>query len=408
MPDTDRWTALENTVDVSAPKGDGPWYRRLSTVLPRQDYRRAINAEIVAALNDVAGAVASARGADDVLTTIAERAKQITNAEKAAVVLVDDTGESLDVDTVVVRGEMARHLQDWWLTRLDALCAETFANGEPVLESHEADRAWLACASLRVKDQPIGMLAVINSAERPFTDLQVALLAILSAFAATSIESARVAEQGRSVMLEAERERIARELHDGIVQSLFSVSLGLEACKKQTLRDPTGVARRLGGIQTELATAMTELRRFVYDLRPLDVRALGLVGAIRQWIRRVGDDAAVHGKLVVVGDPSHLTAHEEACLYAVGKEAVSNVVRHAHAQHYEVRLEYDAETVTLIVSDDGQGFDLGDAFERGDSTCLGLQSMRDRVERVGGTVSMESIIGEGTTVAVALGTRSDS
>jgi signal transduction histidine kinase len=251
------------------------------------------------------------------------------------------------------------------------------------------------------------MLAVINSVDRPFTDLQVALLAILSAFAASSIESARLAEQGRSALLEGERERIARELHDGIVQSLFSVSLGLEACKKQTIRDPSGVARRLGEIQLELTAAMSELRRFVYDLRPLDVRALGLPGAIRQWIRRVSTDSSAHGKLVVVGDQRPLGGHEEACLHAVAKEAVSNVVRHANAEHYEVWLEYETGEVRLTISDDGDGFDLADAFERSDSGCLGLQSMRERVERVSGNVSIDSRSGAGTTVVVTLGTGSE-
>jgi signal transduction histidine kinase len=285
-----------------------PWFRRLGGVFPHQDPRHVINAEIVAALNDVAGAVASARCVDDVLATIAERAKRITSAEKAAVVLIDETDESLDVGPVVVRGELARHVQDWWLQRLNELNAAIFESGEAIIERHDGDKAWLVCSPLRIREHPIGLLAVINSSSRPFTDLQVALLAILSAFAASSIESARLAEQGRSLVLEAERERIARELHDGLVQSLFSVSLWLEACRKQTLRDPKGVAARLGGIQTELTTAMGELRRFIYDLRPLDVRTLGLPGAINQWIRRVGDQTDAHGRLIVEGEPRPLSA----------------------------------------------------------------------------------------------------
>jgi two-component system sensor histidine kinase DegS len=383
-----------------------PWYRRLTGASSRPDSRDAINTEIVAALNDVAGAVASARNVDDVLATIAERAKRITGAEKAAVVLTDETGESLDVDTVVVRGELARHLQDWWIPRLDELCEATFATGDAVMERHEEDQAWLVCSPLRIREQPVGMLAVINSAERPFTDLQVALLAILSAFAASSIESTRLAAHGRSLVLEAERERIARELHDGIVQSLFSVSLGLEACKKQTVRDPEGVVRKLSDIQQELTTAMGELRRFVYDLRPADVRSMGLAGAIRQWIRRVGDQTPARGRLVVVGEARTLSAQEEACLYAVAKEAVSNIVRHAKADHYEVRLEYEVDDVQLTIVDDGQGFDLAGALDRSDAGCLGLLSMRERVDKVEGALTFDTRPGDGTNVTVMLQTGS--
>jgi len=402
VPFPDKIGTVEAAAVTPAPKDDAvPWYRRLGGA-PREDPRGAISVEIAAALNDVAGAVASARCMDDVLATIADRAKRITGAEKAAVVLTDETGESLDVDTVVVRGQLTRHVQDWWLQRLDELCEETIATGESIMECHDEDHAWLVCSPLRIREQPVGVLAVINSAERPFTDLQVALLAILSAFAASSIESTRIAAHGRSLLLDAERERIARELHDGLVQSLFSVSLGLEACKKQTLRDPQGVALRLGGIQKELTTAMGELRRFVYDLRPMDVRTLGLSGAISQWIRRIGDQTTAHGRLVFAGEPRSLTLAEEACLYAVAKESVSNVARHANADHYEVRIEYDATGVMLSVIDDGDGFDLGDALERGDSGCLGLLGMRERVDKIGGALSIESKPGDGTSVTVTL------
>jgi len=404
----DRPAVSDTKVAVPAPTDQHvPWYRRLTGIAPRQDSRDAINTEIVAALNDVAGAVASARGVEDVLATIAERAKRLTDADKAAVVLTDETGDSLDAGTVVVRGEIARHLQDWWLQRLDELCVDTFATGEAVMERHEEDQAWLVCAPLRIRDQPVGMLAVINSFDRPFSDLQVALLPILSAFAASSIESGRLAAHGRSVLLERERERIARELHDGIVQSLFSVSLGLEACKKQTLRDPAKVALKLGSIQQELTTAMGELRRFVYDMRPQDVRTLGLSGAIRQWMLRVNDQATAHGRLVVVGERRPLSPQEEACLYAVAKEAVSNVVRHADAIYFEVRLEYEPGEVRLSVTDDGRGFDVAEALERGDSGCLGLSSMRERVDRVGGALAVDGRPGDGTTVTVTLRTGSD-
>jgi signal transduction histidine kinase len=398
--DSEKWAASDATDEEPAPGSERSWFRRLAGILPRQDTRRTINAEIIAALNDVAGAVAGAHGAHDVLVTIADRAKQITQAEKAAVVLTNETADALGVDTVVVRGEMARHLQDWWLARLDELRAETFASGETVMERHEKDRAWLACAPLRVRDHPVGMLAVVNSADRPFTDRQVAMLAVLAAFAASSIESARLAEQSHYVLLASERNRIAREMHDGVVQSLFSISLGLEVCKKLVVRDPQEVAARLENLQENLNASMTDLRRLIYDLRPAQLSQMGLAGAIEYWIREITAGESVHGSLAVEGELPDLLPQTEACLYRVAKEAVSNVIKHAYARHFEVRMVGGRDAVSLTVEDDGCGFDAGEVVVGHKTNGLGLRSIRERVDKENGYLTIESEPGRGTRINV--------
>jgi signal transduction histidine kinase len=247
------------------------------------------------------------------------------------------------------------------------------------------------------------MLCAINRHDRRFSQQQMEFLAILGAFAATAIENARLAEEARYVLLASERNRIAGELHDGISQSLFSISLGLELAKKQVFKDPLGVSGRMAELQEQLNTAMVELRRVIYDLRPMKLQEMGLAGSIDLWIREVTSGRDITGKLEVLGHERALTASAEACLYRVAKEAVSNVIRHASASLLNVSLRFSDISVCLTVSDDGQGFSpealTGDAQQ---GTGLGLRSMQQRVETEGGRLTVKSAPQAGTVIRAEL------
>lgn len=363
--------------------------------------RDMLQAELIATLNEVADAVSSAMSVEEVLEVIVERAKRVTDTDKALLVLADEHSEQLDLDSLVVRGRRSQHTQGWWQDRLEALGDTVFETGEPLVEAHPEENAWLLCNPVLVKDRPIGLLCAINTADRPFTRVQMDFLAILSAFAASAIENARLAEQSRYVLLASERDRIAREMHDGVVQSLFSISLGLELCKKQVLRDPQAVAGRLDELQQHLNTSMTELRRFIYDLRPMKLAELGLAGAVEYWLVEITQGRGVRARLLVEGDITGLSPSEEACLYRVAKEAVSNAVRHANAQLVEVTIGRSNGTAHMRITDDGTGFDTSRAVDAG-TNGLGLRSIRERVKREGGVFSVESTPGEGTVLSVLL------
>lgn len=375
------------------------WMGGLVRVLTRRPARR--QHDLIASLNEVADAVSSAMSVAEVLDVITDRAKLITDTDKAVLVLADEHGEHLDLETIIVRGRRTQHEQYWWETRLEQIADRVFETGEPVLETHHEERALLLCSPVLVRDRPIGLLCAINSEDRPFSDDQIDFLAILSAFASSAIENARLAEQSRYVLLASERDRIAREMHDGVVQSLFSISLGLEVCKKQVMRDPVVVSERLDELQEHLNRSMTELRRFIYDLRPMKLAELGLSGALEFWVREVTLGRPVKGRVVMEANMPHLSPSEEACLYRVAKEAVSNVVKHAHAHAFEVRISYRAGHVRLEVRDDGEGFDPNAVLEGG-VDGMGLLSIRERMRREGGTLFVDSMPGRGTLLCVDL------
>ncbi len=360
-----------------------------------------IETTLITTLNEVAGAVSSAMSVEAVLDVIVERAKSITDTEKAILALTHEGDHEIDPDTIVVRGERGTHSQEWWGPRLDALAAHVFSTGTPALEQHPEAQAVLLASPLLVKYRPVGILCAINSSSHAFRREHFDFLSVLSAFAASAIENARLAEQGRYVLIASERDRIAREMHDGVLQSLFSISLGLELCKKQVYRDPAAVSVRLDELQQHLNNSMTELRRFIYDLRPMKLAELGLVGAVEYWVREITQGRDVRGHVVVEGAAPWLTPSEEACLYRVAKEAVSNVVKHAGASTFEVRIAFSNGLAYLTVSDDGDGFEV-ERVLGGDTQGIGLNSIRDRVFSEGGTLDVRSDAANGTVLSVEL------
>lgn len=364
---------------------------------------RETQKDLIAALNDVASAVSSTISLDEVLETIVERSKRITNTEKAALVLTHDHSDHLDAQTLVVRGSRDEHPQSWWAAQLQGIASAAFRSGDMHLEMNRENDAWLLAAPIRVKDRPIGLLCAINSRTHRFTQEQIDFLAILGAFAASAIENARLAEQTKYVLLASERDRIAREMHDGISQSLFGVALGLEVCRKQIMRDPAFVSERLGELQEMVDLSRSELRRFIYDLRPVKLQELGLVGAIEYWVHEVSSGKLVQTQVVVEGDQRTLRPATEACLYSVAKEAVSNAMKHSRAGRIDAYIGYEDRCVVLRITDDGSGFDLDAAAMKGESRSgLGLRSIRERVEREGGRLEIASAPAHGTRIEVQI------
>lgn len=359
---------------------------------------------LIVALDSVATAISTARTVHDVLGTIVEAARRFTGTEKVVICLVDEyaDGIALDETTLVVRGSRDTHTQDWWGLHLTEIAVDVFADGRPFFDVDEERGAWLLAVPVRVHDQPLGILVAINALTHGLLPEQTAFLSILGTFAAASIANARLAEEGRYAMLASERERIAREMHDGIAQSLFSISLGMELCKKQLVKDHATAIKTLDDMEAQLAASASELRRLIFNLRPAKLQALGLARSIETWVREATRGSKVSGSLDVVGEERALSHAQEACLYRVAKEAVSNAVRHSHGANIVVRIEYGAGGVVLTVEDDGRGLAPGEKAPRLEGTGAGLRNMRDRMMGEGGRLLVTSTPGDGTTVRAEL------
>jgi signal transduction histidine kinase len=381
-------------VNIKLPR----WARRL-----RIGRRRIKGPTLIEALHGVAAAAASGLDIEDALSAIVEQAKRITDTDKAILCLLEGEPEGLRIDTssVVVRGSRTQHPEEWWVARIEAMAPQVIQAGNVVVERDRERNAWIAAAPAPSRGGPVGILCAINSPSTPFKSDEVNFLGILSAFAATAIENARLAEQARHALLAGERDRIAREMHDGLAQSLFSASLGLEVCKKTLDRDPERAAGRIEELQKVLSDSQAELRHYIYDLRSPRLERLGLIEAIRTFLDDVTAGTRRDAELQIHGRERDIEDSAEACLYRVGREAVTNALRHSSCQSVHISLEFWPSEVVLTIRDDGEGFDVQKAFaaatRRG---SLGLRNIRDRVRAVGGEAEISSSATTGTFIRV--------
>ncbi|MDO9556347.1 MAG: GAF domain-containing sensor histidine kinase [Coriobacteriia bacterium] len=371
----------------------------LSGKMPPVAYRQSV---LVSSLNEVAASVSGAHDLGEVPGIIVDAAKLFTGTEKIVLYLFEDDEMSGSVSTeVFVRGSKNEHLESWWEEWLPRVIERVLTDGRPYVETDPVEGAWVLAVPVRVKDRTLGVLCAINSVKHQLREEQTAFLSILAAFAATSLENAKLAEESRYSLLASERERISREMHDGIAQALFSISLGLEVCKKKVHRNPDAVARQLDEIQDLLGASMGELRRYIYDLRPAKLQELGLVGAIEYWLREITPPDRMKAMIELGGIPRPLSAEVEACLYRVAREAVTNAVKHASPTQVHVRIDYAPDSVTLLVEDDGHGFDVCSATAESESgATVGLRSLHERVRSAGGGLAIDSAPGNGCRLCV--------
>ena len=222
------------------------------------------------------------------------------------------------------------------------------------------------------------------------------------ALAQLAATRAELAEASREAGVVAERERLARELHDTVAQGFISVVTQLESAE-QALEDPGGLVEARRRIETARQTARTsleELRRSVRALRPDLLESSSLPAALAQLAAQWSARTGVPAEFRSTGDPVPLRADAELSLLRIAQEALSNVARHAAASRVVITLSYVGDTVTLDVDDDGVGFD-GQPRPRTDGG-FGLLGMKERIAAAGGTLAIESVPGQGTTIAVSV------
>src|SRR5581483_4919359 len=230
-----------------------------------------------------------------------------------------------------------------------------------------------------------------------FTEEDEELIRTLAAHAAIAIENARLNERSRELSTIEERKRLARELHDSVTQTLFSIGLTAEAATELVGFDPARARTELENLQQLTRTAMQEMRSLIFELRPAELETEGLAAALRKHVDVLRRLHAQEIELDVDGE-RRLAPDVEKALLRIAQEALGNALRHGDATKVCLALAARDSTVVVEVSDDGRGFDPEEAVTR--SRRLGLTSMRERAETVGGSFSIDSRVGEGTTVRV--------
>jgi two-component system NarL family sensor kinase len=274
-------------------------------------------------------------------------------------------------------------------------------------------RSYTSMVSVPMESGACGLVGVLNvhtRARRDFTERDVRLLVSIGRLVAGAVHQARLhrrltareqaaerfAEQVIAAQ-EAERRRLAGDIHDGITQRLVSLAYHLDAAAAAVRRDADIAGRQLDRARELTDLTLLEAHAALAGLRPPVLEDLGLADALASLARSVAQVT-----VSVAADHCRLPEHMEIALYRIAQEALQNVVKHAQASSADVELRCDASRALLRVSDDGRGFDIAARADDTVSPTYGLRSMTERAELIGGRLAVTSRPGVGTTVTATV------
>ena len=247
----------------------------------------------------------------------------------------------------------------------------------------------------------IGNLYLTNKRDSPeFSESDQLLVEMFALRAGIAIENARLHEQVSRLAVVEERERIARDLHDGVIQAIYGVALSLEDVPLMMADEPEEASERVDRAIDSLNLTIREIRNFILGLRSELLHGADLLAGVATLANEFGATGASEIELDLAIDPELAAgipiAHRVQVLQMT-REALSNAARHARAQRTRIVMRVDDDAIVLRVEDDGVGFDTTAALSAGH---LGLANMHDRAAAFGGTVTIESTLGEGTTLSI--------
>jgi signal transduction histidine kinase len=258
----------------------------------------------------------------------------------------------------------------------------------------------MACVPMRGKEGPIGTISVGNRYETSFDERAVELVEAIGNYAGMAVETARLQEQLESLARLEERERIAMDLHDGIIQSVYAVSLHLEGALEQLTDSPKDAGAILDKSIDDLHGVVKDIRSYIFDLRPKVSEVQDLPGALRE----LADDVRINTPMTILAEipeslGDKLEPGQALGLFHIAQESLNNITKHAEATNVHLRLGVDEQRVFLEVEDDGRGFHLRDD---GSGHKHGMRNMRDRARAMKANLFVDSEPGQGTIIRVEL------
>lgn len=425
---------------------------RLSDSRQHMEDRVAERTEQLWALNEASRSVVRERQIDRVLQTIADLARDLGDADHAAVMAPRQEPETEPRFIVSPAGNEITPQSSPFLASQELL--ETLLHAEmPIriedVHSHPSAAGFppghLAMHSflglpIRIHGRTIGGLYLTNKRHGLyFSEEDERILSMLAAYAGIAIENARLYHeltqmneeleqrvQERTAELEAvsaertryaarlrqvlnrdmqvqetERQRIAKDIHDGVSQWLMGAMFELQAARVRLPADAGEVERHLAETQNILKAVKEEMRRVIHDLHPPLLESNGLVTALRNYVQEMEAHSTLIVHFQVTGDPVRLPAPQELVLFRIGQEALTNVRKHARTESATLSLTFSEATVRLCVADLGAGF-ASETETSASRVHLGLLSMRERAAAVGATLTIKSAPEQGARICITV------
>lgn len=376
-------------------------------------------------LNSMSVALNRSLDLETILANALDHTLKLTAMEAGAIYLIDEHTRELELAAHKgISREVARVAVNLGLSA--NFCAAADQAGEPLVVEDTSRYARGAKAALladkmrsmvRVPFKSsgglLGIICLGSGSDRNFSDAKIELLNSVGNQIAAAVQNARLyrelqrKERMRGELLqkvitaqEEERKRIARELHDQTSQALAALMVAVGTAATQSA-EGVDVSESLARMRALAVDTLEEVHRLIFDLRPTLLDDLGLMAAMRWYAETRLGEAGVKVRVELAGEERRLAPQMETALYRVVQEAVNNVANHSGAQNFTLTFVLKTDSVTIMMIDDGWGFDMAElARSRDRKRGLGLMGMKERVELLGGTFAVYSELGGGTKITI--------
>lgn len=379
-------------------------------------------------LNEIATAITSNRDLADLLQQIMTTTTQLLRSSACTLMLLDHQTDELVYRLLPANsGQAVREFRQPAGSGIGGYVARL---GEPVIVNNvstdprfnaSVDAATgfktrnVMCAPLIAHDSLIGVIEVMNKLDKgAFNNNDMALLTTLAAQAAIAIENAQLyselsEERDRLIAKEEEvRRDLGRDLHDGPAQVISGIAMRLAFIKKLLLNEPGRVLEKLDEAEKVALTAAKDIRNMMFGLRPLMLETKGLIPTLETYIEKLQTETwQTHLEVSGFGDDKNnylrLEHNVEAAVFIIIQEAVNNIRKHAFPRNVWIALEHSKEVTTVMIRDDGKGFDSRSVSDRYDERgSFGLLNMRERARLIGASYDLYSQVGQGTTILLTI------
>lgn len=227
---------------------------------------------------------------------------------------------------------------------------------------------------------------------------------MLSAFEAQDMDSEMFVGIKILEAQENERKRISRDIHDGPAQYMANIILKADICRKIIESNPNEGIKELLGLRQNAKEALNEVRSIMYDLRPMPLEKVGLNQTIKEIAKAISDGSNIDIKVDLRPMKNEIEPIIQVAVYRIIQEIFNNIKKHSKAKHVQLKFDFGAKYLFLLIADDGIGFDVEETLRRvkAKGNSYGLIGILDRVNQFQGEIQIESFIGEGTVYNVKL------
>lgn len=374
-------------------------------------------------LHETSQALISTLDLNQVLSNTMELAASILDASASTLMLLKEDTKELVFE--IPFGEKRELLSSYRMSMEEGIAGWVATHGSPAIvndvtqderfsSNMDARTGFLTtsviCVPLRIKERVIGVLEVLNKvSEEGFTSDDLRLLSILAAQAAIAIENARLyrslrEEKDKIIRVQEEaRRELARDLHDGTVQSLASIAMNIDYIRRVLDQEPETAGEKLDKLQEMVLQASQETRNLLFELRPIILETKGLVPTLGTYVEQLQGEEPPVFHFNDGGFNKRLSNEVEATVFVIVQEAINNARKHAKAKNVWLNLAYDREHLLIAVEDDGRGFDPETTLKTYDRRShLGLVSMRERADLIDAQLSIQSKLGQGTKITLSV------